>query len=568
MNLLLTLVAFGLCIAGAIQAAWLPHGLLANVHQFGDQSVELEIRYLQPAGETVEIVWGINGWQAAPLSWGPDGTYEEEGLLVSPMESQQGVFSTTLWVAPETDVDFRFRMTPIGFPVETAPIWEGIEPDAFHSYVKEDKLLIIESGLSTAAIWGFEEAGSLPFHSIEYAAPTASSVMLVWGVNGWQGLPVDLLPANTSYTDTGLMQTPLEPKGDHFAVKLPIPTGTNLDFGFSVTMLDESNAEHVYWDGDYRTTVGNEEPTQLESQIEPLGITAPSPFYSRPAIFLALMGLAVVVGTIVTSIAITRSRIAILGNNGNSLSRRDLLVELVYRDIKLRYRRSVLGILWSLISPLLQLIVLGLVFRFILPLDIENFTLFLFIGLLSWIWFQSSIMSGTASIVDNRDLIRRPYFPIGILPTVPIASNLIHFLLSLPVVFLILALTGNRIPATVALLPLIIVVQFLFTWSLANYLAVLEVSFRDTEHLVSVLLLLWFYLSPVFYNSEIIPEQYQPLFALNPMVHIISGYRDVLMYGQIPPLLPLLTIAVLSLPMIFSGRRFLQINYNRFVEEL
>lgn len=251
-----------------------------------------------------------------------------------------------------------------------------------------------------------------------------------------------------------------------------------------------------------------------------------------------------------------------------NIFRRDLLRELVARDMKLRYRRSVLGIIWSLLNPLLQLVMLSVVFSFILPLDIENYTVFLFVGLLSWIWLSSSLTSATPSIVDNRELIRRPGFPAGILPVVSITSNLIHYLLSLPVVLLILLVSGIGLNLTIIFLPAIIILQYVFTLSLCIYLSVFQVTFRDTQHLVGVFLFFWFYLTPIFYTIELIPYPYRMLYALNPMVHIVEAYRAVLIYGLFPPMMPLFIIGALSTIMTIFGYRVLRRASDRFAEEL
>jgi lipopolysaccharide transport system permease protein len=170
--------------------------------------------------------------------------------------------------------------------------------------------------------------------------------------------------------------------------------------------------------------------------------------------------------------------------------------------------------------------------------------------------------------VDNRSLIRRPGFPAGVLPIVSVTSNLIHFLLSLPVVFLMLLLLGLGIKLTILLLPAIIILQFIFTLSISVFLAVFQVTFRDTHHLVSVFLFLWFYLTPIFYNVALIPEQYRVIYALNPMVHIVVAYRAVLMYGEWPQIMPLMIIGALSILVLFVGHRLLQRASDRFVEEL
>ena len=139
---------------------------------------------------------------------------------------------------------------------------------------------------------------------------------------------------------------------------------------------------------------------------------------------------------------------------------RDLLYELVGRDMKLRYKRSMLGIVWSLLNPLAQLLVFMFVFRLVLPLDIPNYPLFVFTGLLVWTWFQSALLQATDSIVANPDLIRRPGFPMPVLPIVTITTHLIHFLLALPILLIFILWRG--IPMTNALyfFPLLIILQF------------------------------------------------------------------------------------------------------------
>src|SRR6266487_6216185 len=139
---------------------------------------------------------------------------------------------------------------------------------------------------------------------------------------------------------------------------------------------------------------------------------------------------------------------------------RDLLRELVARDMKLRYKRSVLGIVWSMLNPLLQLLVFYFVFGLLLPLNIPHYPSFLFTGVLVWSWFQSSLLCATGAIVDNRELIKRPGFPIAILPTVTVTSHLIHFLLAIPALLICVLLDVGHITIAVIALPIVIVLQF------------------------------------------------------------------------------------------------------------
>lgn len=247
---------------------------------------------------------------------------------------------------------------------------------------------------------------------------------------------------------------------------------------------------------------------------------------------------------------------------------RDLLRELVSREMKLRYKRSVLGIAWSLLNPLAQLLVFRFLFRMVLPLNIPNYSLFLFTGVLAWSWFQSSLHVATGAITNNRELIRRPGFPVGILPAVTVTTHLVHFLLALPILLLFVAISGRLDPTLLPALPVLIALQFALTLGLAYLVATFHVTFHDTQYLLGVLLMLLFYLTPVFYDGSSIPARYQPLYRLNPMLHLIDGYRAILLRGELPDAFSILALAVLAVGLLLLGRRvFTQASY-RFAEEL
>ena len=247
---------------------------------------------------------------------------------------------------------------------------------------------------------------------------------------------------------------------------------------------------------------------------------------------------------------------------------RDLLYELIIRDMKLRYKRSILGIIWSLINPLAQLLVLQFIFGFVLRLNIPNYASFMFVGLLVWSWFQSALFSATSVIIDNPDLIKRPGFPVAILPIVPVTTHLIHFLLAIPILLIFLLLGGFRLDESILALPLVISVQFLLTLSFSYIIATIHVSFRDTQYLLGIGLMLGFYLSPIFYETNAIPKSLQWVYRLNPMVDLIDMYRQILMQGRLPNLLPLCLIAGFSIVVLWSGYAvFTRASY-RFVEEI
>ncbi len=246
----------------------------------------------------------------------------------------------------------------------------------------------------------------------------------------------------------------------------------------------------------------------------------------------------------------------------------DLLRELVARDLKLRYRKSALGILWTLLNPLSQLVVLNLVFRLILPLNIPNYTLFLFTGLLAWHWFQSSLYAGSGSIVDNRELIHRPGFPVVVLPVVSVLSNFIHYLIALPILILFMLLAKIQISSAFLFLPIVFAIQFVLSLGLIYLLAAFQVMFRDTQYLLGVFLFLGFYLTPVFYDSSAIPARMQFLYRFNPMVTLIDSYRAIMINAQSPEWLHLMIVGLAAIGLLrFTFYIFQRASY-RFVEEL
>lgn len=246
----------------------------------------------------------------------------------------------------------------------------------------------------------------------------------------------------------------------------------------------------------------------------------------------------------------------------------DLIRELVTRDLKLLYKRSLLGIAWTLINPLLQLCVFAFVFQSVLLINIPKYASFAFSGLLIWTWTQSALFQATGLITSSRSLIRQPGFPIAILPIITVTTGLIHFLLALPVLLVFLALDGVSWSASILLLPLLLTLQFLLTVSFAYPLAALNVTFRDTQHTLGVLLQLMFYLLPIFYTLEQVPPSFQPFYQFNPMVILLEAYRTILMDGEFPdwPLLLLLGgVAALLLPI---GYRIFKQQSQQFVEEI
>jgi lipopolysaccharide transport system permease protein len=247
---------------------------------------------------------------------------------------------------------------------------------------------------------------------------------------------------------------------------------------------------------------------------------------------------------------------------------RDLIRELVIRELKLRYKRSLLGITWSLLNPLLQMLIFTLLYRNVLKLDIPNYPLFVFSGVLAWTWFQTALTVSTGAITDNRELIRQPGFPVAILPMVSVTTHLIHFLLALPILLIFIILGGGELSAAIIALPLVIGLQFALSLGLGYLVATVHVTFRDTQHLIGVALTLLFYLTPIFYDASDIPQRYRTLYNLNPMVHVITAYRTILIQGDLPNLRLLLILGALVAVLLWLGHRFFTHASYRFAEEL
>lgn len=223
------------------------------------------------------------------------------------------------------------------------------------------------------------------------------------------------------------------------------------------------------------------------------------------------------------------------------LGYRELIENLVMRDLKVRYKGSILGFLWSLLNPLLLMLVFTIVFTVMVPnAAIPKFPAFLLCALLPWNFFSSAMVGAVNSIVHNGHLIKKVYFPREILPISVVLSSFVNFLLALPVLFLFLILF--QIPFTVWLvyLPVIMAVQVVFVIGVALFLATLNVYYRDTAVILEVILQAWFFLTPVFYPAEFLPEWHTVLgialpvrrltYILNPMASIVASYRSVL-YG-------------------------------------
>ena len=212
-----------------------------------------------------------------------------------------------------------------------------------------------------------------------------------------------------------------------------------------------------------------------------------------------------------------------------------LIQSLVGRELKARYRGSILGFFWSFVNPLLLLVTYTLVFTVILPgrhsPAIEPYLLFFFCGILPWTWFQSSIAESAGVLLAGGNLIKKVLFPAEVLPVVTVFANLAHFLLGLPALLACLAYYG-RLGPTLLLLPLPLVVQLVLTIGLALLVSALTVHFRDIQSILAHVLHLWFFASPVLYYYGTLEGRARTVLRLNPMTHLLVSYQQMLFEGH------------------------------------
>jgi ABC-type polysaccharide/polyol phosphate export permease len=235
---------------------------------------------------------------------------------------------------------------------------------------------------------------------------------------------------------------------------------------------------------------------------------------------------------------------------------RSLVLALLERELKARYRGSILGFVWTFLNPLLLMAVYALVFRFYMRIAVANYALFLLAGLLPWTWFSSSLADGTNAIVGGSSLVTKSLFPTEILPVVVVLSNMVNFALSIP----LLALAGwaygvSFSPLAWLWLVPVMVLQCVFTLGLVLSLAALNVHYRDVQHVVANLLLLWFFLTPIVYPASQVPERLHLLLWANPVALFTEIYRDIFVTPAWPNLEAFGVLTIYALVSILVGAK-------------
>lgn len=226
----------------------------------------------------------------------------------------------------------------------------------------------------------------------------------------------------------------------------------------------------------------------------------------------------------------------------------DLLIEFTKRDIKQRYKQSVLGYAWVIINPFAQMIVMAIVFSIIIRIPSLGipYPLFLYAGLLPWLFFSQSLVTSVNVLIEHAALIKKIAFPREVLVLSTVLAKLVDF--GLAGIIMVAFLLYYQIPFSWTWLwfPVLLFFQIVFTTGLSLLVSALNLFYRDIQHLLSLIILLWMYLTPVIYSLAIVPEKYQLVFRLNPMAILIEQYRNILFFQHVPTLFGMIYLTLAS----------------------
>jgi ABC-type polysaccharide/polyol phosphate export permease len=215
---------------------------------------------------------------------------------------------------------------------------------------------------------------------------------------------------------------------------------------------------------------------------------------------------------------------------------RDLLQLLVVNRIKTRYKRSVLGVVWTLLNPLLNTLVLTIAFSQIFRFNVPNYAIYILSGLLFWNFFAQSTNDAMETLVWGSNLLKRIYIPRTIFAVAVVGNGLINYLLALIPLGVVMLILRHPFTVNLLALPLAIIILGMFTLGFGLLLSTVAVFFVDMVYIFNVLLSVWFYLTPIIYPLSILPERFLPLFRLNPLVHLLQIFRSLIYEGTMPSL--------------------------------
>ena len=244
----------------------------------------------------------------------------------------------------------------------------------------------------------------------------------------------------------------------------------------------------------------------------------------------------------------------------------ELLKQLVIRDVKLKYRRSYLGYLWSILNPLMLMMVLVIVFSNIFRFDIPNFPLYMIAGQTIFNFMVEATNMSVWSITGNAALLKRTYVPKYIFTVSKVGSSLVNLVFSLGALVLVMIFTGAEFTWNLLFFPIVILQVFIFSLGLGLFLAAATVFFRDIQYLWGVFVSMWMYLTPLFYPVSIIPQEYQEIYkTVNPMYWYVEQFRDIVLYARFPEINSIYMGSGLALLILVLGAWYFNKKQDEFI---
>lgn len=248
---------------------------------------------------------------------------------------------------------------------------------------------------------------------------------------------------------------------------------------------------------------------------------------------------------------------------------RELLKTSISKDVRGKYKNSILGVMWSFLNPLLQIAVYALVFPLLMRGGgIENYTVFICCGLIPWTFFSTAISRTSFTIIENGNIVKKVYFPREILPISIVTSEAVNFLISTIIILAFVIFGGIGISKYIIFYPLVLVAQYVLLIAIGLIVSSISVYVRDLQHLIGVALQLFFYATPIVYSADVIPAEYRWILNINPMTYIIEAYRDIFYNQTMIDIVPLLLLIVGSLVACVIGYMIFNKLQKGFAEQL
>lgn len=252
----------------------------------------------------------------------------------------------------------------------------------------------------------------------------------------------------------------------------------------------------------------------------------------------------------------------------NLYNYRELLKTSVKKEVRSKYKNSFLGVVWSFLNPLLQIVVYAIIFSLILKNKQENYAIFLCCGIIPWTFFSSAINKSAFTIIENGNIIKKVYFPREIIPISVVVAEAINFLISTIIILGFVIIGGIGITKYLLFYPIILITQYLVIISIAFVVSSICVYFRDLQHFIGIILQLLFYATPIIYSQDNIPSEYQWILKINPMTYIINAYRDIFYYQKAFEILPLIILLFIGIVTSYVGYKIFYKLQKGFAEQL